>query len=80
MIESRQAGDAHDVRVRDHLRRSRKISATLRVDHIRKHGGDPLVWIPDFIIGAYIAAEHHQQREPWNILTDAHVIDIVNKP
>ena len=80
VIESRQAGDAHDVRVRDHLRRSRQISATLRVEHIGKHGGDPLVWIPDFIIGSYIAAEHHQQREPWNILNDAHIIDVANKP
>ena len=51
VIESRQAGDAHDVRVRDHLRRSRQISATLRIDHIGKHGGDPLVWMPDFIMG-----------------------------
>lgn len=77
VIESRQAGDAHDVRVRDQLRRSHRITAALRIDHLSKQAGDPLVWLSDFIMGAYLAAHHHDEPGPWKTLTETHLIDVV---
>lgn len=80
VIESRQVGDKHDRRTRDRLRQSRRITGALRVNHVGKQGGDPLVWLPDFVIGSYLAAQYHAQLEPWKILTDAHVVDVVHRP
>lgn len=80
VIESRQVGDKHDRRTRDRLRQSRRITGTFRVDHVGKQAGDPMVWLPDFLIGSYLAAQHHDQAEPWKLLTEAHVIDVVHSP
>ncbi len=74
VLESLQGGDKHDRRVRARLRQSRRITAALRMDHIGKRGGDPLVWLPDILIGSYLAAQHHDQPKPWKIRTEAHVI------
>ena len=79
VMESRQAGDRHDRRVRDRLRRSHRIDATMPIDHKVKDA-DPGLWIPDFIAGAYIAAHHHDEPEPWEILCSAHVIEIGRLP
>lgn len=79
VIESRQAGDKHDRRARDRLRQSRRITGALRMEHVGKQGGDPLVWIPDLVIGSYLAAAHHGQDEPWKILTEAHVVDVAHR-
>ncbi len=80
IIESRQVGDKHDRRTRERLRQSRRITSALRVDHIGKRGGDPLVWLPDILIGSYLAAQHHDQPAPWKILNAGHVIDVVHRP
>ena len=79
VMESRQAGDRHDRRTRDRLRRSHRIDATMPVDHKVKDA-DPVLWVADFIAGAYIAAHHHDEPEPWAILCAAHVIEIRHEP
>lgn len=75
VMESRQAGDRHDRRVRDRLRRSHRIDAAMPVDHKVKDA-DPILWVADFIAGAYSAAHHHDEHEPWDILCTAHVIEV----
>jgi len=79
VMESRQAGDRHDRRVRDRLRRSHRIDAAMPVDH-RVKDADPCLWVADFIAGAYIAAHHHDDLEPWEILCAAHVIEVRTVP
>ena len=79
IVESRQAGDRHDRRVRDRLRRSHRIDAAMPVDHKVKDA-DPGLWAADFIAGAYIAAHHHDEPEPWDILCAAHVIEVRHLP
>ena len=79
VVESRQAGDRHDRRVRDRLRRSHRIDAAMPVDHKVKDA-DPILWVADFIAGAYIAAHHHDEHEPWEILCAAHVIEVRHVP
>jgi hypothetical protein len=34
------------------------------------------VWLPDFIAGAYFAAEYHDQPEPWELVSTAQVIEV----
>jgi hypothetical protein len=79
VMESRQAGDRHDRRTRDRLRRSHRIDAAMPVDHKVKDA-DPGLWVADFIAGAYIAAHHHDEPEPWEILCAAHVIEVRHVP
>jgi hypothetical protein len=75
VIESRRTGNRHDRRTRDRLRQSRRITADLRLDWAEKPD-DPLVWLPDSVIGCYFSAGHHGDRAPWKILDTAHLIDI----
>jgi hypothetical protein len=75
VLESRSGSDKHDRRTLDRLRRSRTVSAELRMDHVRKDA-TPLVWLPDFIAGAYFAAEYHDQPEPWELVSTAQVIEV----
>ncbi|MBM7770349.1 hypothetical protein JOD54_000553 [Actinokineospora baliensis] len=74
-LESRSGADRHDRRTRERLRSSRRISTDFRVDHVGK-SATPLVWLPDFVAGAYIAAMFHGEAEPWDILTTSHVVDV----
>lgn len=75
VIESRAGGDRHDRRTRDRLRRSRQITAALRINHGPK--SLPLLWPADWLASAYVAAHHHDDRGPWKIMSDAHVIDVM---
>ncbi|WP_158892544.1 hypothetical protein [Amycolatopsis anabasis] len=75
VIESRAGSDKHDRRVRDRLRRSRHITADLRVNHARKQT-DPLLWIPDFVVGAWFSARYHQEAAPWATLSASHYIEV----
>jgi hypothetical protein len=76
IIESRAGGDRHDRRTRDRLRRSRKISAGLRVDHAGKT--EPMLWLADFVASAYVGARYHGDMEPWDILNGSHTIDVID--
>jgi hypothetical protein len=78
VLESRARSDKHDVRTRDQLRRSRSLSAKLRMDHETK-AAEPITWAADFVVSSYMAAVHHGERGPWSIVSDAHVIEIVTK-
>jgi hypothetical protein len=73
-IESRAGGDRHDRRTRDRLRRSHQITSALRVDHAGK--SEPMLWIADFIVSAYVAANHRDQRKAWEIISGAHCVDV----
>ncbi|WP_106187250.1 hypothetical protein [Umezawaea tangerina] len=75
VIESRSGSDKHDRRTRDRLRRSRTIT-DLRVDHVQK-ASEPLVWLPDFVAGAYFAAHYHGQPEPWSIIESGHLVEVI---
>lgn len=79
IIESRHGSDRHDRRTGNRLRQSHRITATMRIDHVGKFG-DERLWLADFLVGAYSAARLHDQPEPWEILTDSHVIDVVEDP
>ncbi|WP_052372008.1 hypothetical protein [Amycolatopsis taiwanensis] len=74
VIESRSGGDRHDRRTCDRLRQSRQITAALRIDHGPK--SLPLLWPADWLASAYVAAHHHDDRGPWKIISDAHVVDV----
>lgn len=74
VLESRAGGDRHDRRTRDRLRRSHQVTAKLRIDHAGK--ALPLLWPADWIASAYVAAHHHDEREPWDIMNSAHLIEI----
>ncbi|MGH3899653.1 MAG: hypothetical protein ACRDTA_15705 [Pseudonocardiaceae bacterium] len=78
VLESRARSDKHDVRTRDRLRRSRSLSAGLHVDHENKTA-EPMTWVADFVVSSYLAAQQHGEQGPWEIVSDAHVIDIVTK-
>jgi hypothetical protein len=75
VLESRGGGDRHDRRTRDRLRRSHRITAELRIDHAGK--ALPLLWPADWVASAYVAAHVHDEREPWEIINGAHLIEIV---
>lgn len=77
VIESRGGSDSLDKRTVERLRRSRHLTGDLRVDHRRK-ALDPLLWVPDFVAGCWIGAQHHSEAEPWQILNTAHMIEIQN--
>jgi hypothetical protein len=77
VLESRAMSDKHDRRTRDRLRQSRKITSELRVEHARKAHA-PLVWLPDFVAGAFLAARYHAEPEPWNILSAAHAVEVIH--
>ncbi|MCS7482366.1 hypothetical protein ACFFQW_20185 [Umezawaea endophytica] len=79
VLESRSGSDRHDRRTLDRLRRSRVVSAELRMDHVKK-GESALVWLPDFVAGAYFAARYHDQPEPWELITTAHAVDVLTFP
>ncbi len=74
VMESRAGGDRHDRRTRDRLRRSRHITAALRVDHANK--ATPMLWPADWIASAYVSAHHHGAGEPWQIINSAHPVEI----
>lgn len=74
VLETRAGGDRHDRRTRDRLRRSRQITAQLRIDHAAKT--TPLLWPADWIASAYVAAYHHDESKPWEIINAAHLVDI----
>ncbi|MFD9891537.1 hypothetical protein ACFWY9_19545 [Amycolatopsis sp. NPDC059027] len=74
VLESRGGGDRHDRRTCERLRRSRRITAALRVDHAGK--ALPLLWPADWVASAYVAAHHHEEWEPWETINNAHLIEI----
>ncbi|MCO1576980.1 hypothetical protein M8C13_14575 [Crossiella sp. SN42] len=76
-IESRAGSDKHDRRTRDRLRRSRRIDAAMRVDHVGKDG-DPLLWLPDQIAGFFVAAEFHGEPDAWQLVNKDQLIDVRN--
>jgi hypothetical protein len=76
MVERREGGDKHDRRVLDRLRRSRRVSGELHMDHAMKSASPPL-WIADFVVGSYFGDKYHQDHLPWEILSFAHLIDVV---
>jgi len=75
VLESRSGSDKHDRRTLNKLRQSRVVSTDLRMDHARKNES-ALVWLPDFVAGAYFAAEYHGQPEPWGLISAAHAVDV----
>jgi hypothetical protein len=79
VLESRSGSDKHDRRTLDRLRQSRAISAELRMDHVEKKAS-ALVWLPDFVAGAYVAAEYHGRPEPWESISAAHAVEIHKCP
>lgn len=74
VLESRAGGDRHDRRTRDRLRRSRQITAALRMDHANK--STPMLWPADWIASSYIAAHHHHEHEAWDIINAGHLVEI----
>lgn len=76
IIESRGGSDKHDRRTRDRLRRSRSITAALHVDHARKQD-DERLWLPDFIAGSYIGAVSDAGSEPWKIVSESHLTEVI---
>ncbi|MFI9382808.1 hypothetical protein [Kutzneria sp. NPDC052558] len=36
-----------------------------------------MTWIADFVIGAYVCAELHDDPTAWEILNRAHAIDVL---
>ncbi|MGA6090959.1 hypothetical protein [Amycolatopsis sulphurea] len=36
----------------------------------------PLLWPADWIASAYVAAHHHDDRGPWEIINSAHLIEV----
>ncbi|MFI9380990.1 hypothetical protein [Kutzneria sp. NPDC052558] len=79
IFESRHTGDQHDRRTGRWLRQSHRITAQMRIDHERKRG-DERLWLADFLVGSYLAAQLHNDPEPWEIITSAHVIDVITDP
>ncbi len=77
IIESRGGSDKLDRRVRDRLRRSRSITADLHIDHARKRE-DERLWLPDFIAGSYIGALSGAGPEPWKIVSESHIIEVIS--
>jgi hypothetical protein len=73
VMETRSGGDRHDRRTVDRLRRSRRITNQIRINHGRKTD-EPLTWIADFVMGAYVAWGHHSEPGPWNVINTAHTI------
>jgi hypothetical protein len=78
VVESRAGGDRYDRRVRERLRRSRRITGALTLDHAGK--AEPMLWPADFVASSYVAAYHHGEREPWDILNQAHPIEVIAVP
>ena len=76
VVESRSGGDKHDRRTVDRLRRSHQVTGALRLNHAAKAAA-PLTWIADFLIGAYVCAELHDDPQAWEILNQAHAIDVL---
>lgn len=76
IIESRGGSDKHDRRTRDRLRRSRSITAAFHVDHARKQD-DERLWLPDFIAGSYIGAVSDAGSEPWKIVSESHLTEVI---
>jgi hypothetical protein len=79
VIESRHTNDKHDLRTGTRLRHSHRIFPEMRILHVRKRG-DERLWLADFLVGSYLAALIHNEPEPWQILTEAHVIDVMAEP
>lgn len=73
ILESRSGGDRHDLVTRDKLRRSHQITSHLRVEHAPKSA--KMLWLPDWVASAYVAAHQHRDREPWIALDQAHLIE-----
>lgn len=78
VLESRGGGDRHDRRTRDRLRRSHRITAALRIAHAPKN--EPLLWPADWVASAFVAAAHHGEVEPWDVLSRAVPIDVIELP
>jgi hypothetical protein len=55
------------------------ISADMRVAHVAKCG-DELLWLADFLVSTYTTAIVHRQTAQWDILNDAHVIEVITDP
>jgi hypothetical protein len=79
IVESRSGGDKHDRRLRDHLLKSRQVTAAMRVTHVLKHQ-DELLWVADFVASSYTTAVLHAQPEPWLALNAAHAIEVIAGP
>ena len=79
VVESRSGGDKIDRRTRDHLIKSRQVTAKMRVTHVLKHH-DELLWVADFVASSYTTAVLHDQPEPWLTITAAHAIDVITGP
>jgi hypothetical protein len=75
VVESRGGSDSLDTRTLGRLRRSRQVTAALRVDHSIKVA-EPLLWVADYIAGCWVSAMYHGQPEPWELLDSALVIDV----
>lgn len=73
VLETRSGGDRHDRRTVDRLRRSRRITTQIRINHGGKTD-EPLTWIADFVMGAYVAWGHHSEPGPWNTINTAQAI------
>jgi hypothetical protein len=77
IIESRGGSDKHDRRTRDRLRHSRSITAAIQVDHAQKQD-DERLWLPDFIAGSYVGAVSDAGSEPWKIVSESHLIEVIS--
>lgn len=53
------------------------VSSELHMDHAMK-SASPSLWIADFVVGSYLANKYHQDYLPWEILSLAHLIDVVS--
>lgn len=76
VFESRSGGDRHDRRTVERLRRSRRITAQLRVQHRTKVDA-PLTWLADFVVGSYVAGLYHQEPAPWEVVCAGHAVDVI---
>nr|WP_255357164.1 hypothetical protein [Sciscionella sp. SE31] len=78
VMETRGGGDKHDRRTLDRLRRSRTVTSALRIDHRPKR--EPLLQLADFVASAYVSAQHHGESRPWDLVSEAHPIELLELP
>ncbi|GAA5102670.1 hypothetical protein GCM10025762_02400 [Haloechinothrix salitolerans] len=79
LLESRARSDKHDRRTIDRLRGSLSIADALTVEHVDKTA-EPLCWLADLIVGAFVANEAGGDPDPWHALDEARPLEVTWLP
>ena len=75
VVESRNQADKNDRKAVDVARARRELTGQLHVDFARK-SADPMLWVADVVASAFTTADKGGDSEPWDVLNDAHVIEV----